>query len=1088
MENNTELILSEDLRNSSALEVAYANASSVLKREYLNSLTKYPVVPLSKEMPTDRDTWDYTRLYKITKLVYNKDESFLEKLTTIARAASIGNVSLVTIISSDGVNVSLLLGTVNKSYKKTMTNTTGDILKNSLSGSFCGLDIEKLRDEPVKDILSSFVDNEKFKVVSSISNVASLRDEDEDIKNYVQGIENLIEALQGKEYTIVTIADPISNQESSDVLSSLESLYTQLSVFEKTELAMNENASFSYSEQQSTSYSEAISRNISISQSHTTQTGWSESISKNESKTTNLGAGIAGGAAAVAAGITIASGGTGLPIAAIVAASGMIGGVLGGIVGSKTEGTTNSISRSGSQSDTVSRTESTGRTETIGQTNGITDTQSIGTGKSISFTVENKSVKNLLDNIDVQIERLKECASYGSFNACTYILTKVTDVNMIASGLFNALISGEKSNVQAAKVNMWGLNDGPDEEKKVLDILSYISNLTHPRFEIGNMVLTPSTLISGRELAIQLGVPKKSIQGLSVVYKVPFGRNVISFTKDRGKKLEIGKLYYMGATNKDTVALNMECFTSHVLITGSTGTGKTNVTCRILDSITDENPNVHFMVVEPAKGEYKHSFYNHPRLTGTNGVHVYGTNPKKMELLRINPFSFPDDIHVLEHVDRLVDILNVCWPMYAAMPAILKNAIIKSYEKCGWDIINSEYDWNKKIYPSFVDVLQCINEILESSAYSADSKGDYIGALCTRVEELTMGLDGQILVADEISAEELFDRNVIVDLSRVGSVDTKSLIMGILVMKLQEYRMTTDAIPNQPLKHVMVLEEAHNLLKKTSTEQTSESSNLTGKSVEMITNAIAEMRTYGEGFFIVDQAPSLLDEASVRNTNTKIVLRLPEAKDREVVGKSMALSDEQISELSKLDKGCAAVYQNDWEEAVLCQFEKYEKVKGHPEKNEELFEYNTTVHIETQSKIKKDVLKLLLDLAINEGEDINTDKVVVAEKLLLKLNVPFSMKVMIQRAMKSHNKYDLNDISGIVVELYDARKVVEKAKVSSDIETWNESILNMVDPELRKMSKNYMDVFVQCLLVEEAKKNKAYEDNVKFWKYKMREV
>ena len=87
------------------------------------------------------------------------------------------------------------------------------------------------------------------------------------------------------------------------------------------------------------------------------------------------------------------------------------------------------------------------------------------------------------------------------------------------------------------------------------------------------------------------------------------------------------------------------------------------------------------------------------------------------------------------------------------------------------------------------------------------------------------------------------------------------------------------------------------------------------------------MRTYGEGFIIADQSPDLLDEAVIRNTNTKIVLRLPNKSDRELVGTSMALSDDQITELAKLPKGVAAVYQNDWIEAVLCSFQKFEKVK-----------------------------------------------------------------------------------------------------------------------------------------------------------------
>lgn len=178
-------------------------------------------------------------------------------------------------------------------------------------------------------------------------------------------------------------------------------------------------------------------------------------------------------------------------------------------------------------------------------------------------------------------------------------------------------------------------------------------------------------------------------------------------------------------------------------------------------------------------------------------------------------------------------------------------------------------------------------------------------------------------LSDELTNDHLFDSNVIVDLSRVGSTETKSLLMGILVLKLQEYRMANGDM-NAELKHITVLEEAHNLLKRTSTEQMAESANLLGKSVEMLANAIAEMRTYGEGFIIADQAPGLMDLSVIRNTNTKIIMRLPDFSDRDLVGKSANLNDDQIIELAKLPKGVAAVYQNEWIQPVLCKVEKVE--------------------------------------------------------------------------------------------------------------------------------------------------------------------
>ena len=253
---------------------------------------------------------------------------------------------------------------------------------------------------------------------------------------------------------------------------------------------------------------------------------------------------------------------------------------------------------------------------------------------------------------------------------------------------------------------------------------------------------------------------------------------------------------------------------------------------------------------------------------------------------------------------------------------------------------------------------------MEESSYSSDTKSDYSGALITRIKSLTNGLNGQLLCSGiETNEKELFEEDAIVDLSRVGSMETRSLFMGILVMKLQEYHMSNKAMPDEKLKHLTILEEAHNLLRRTSVTQAQESSNLQGKSVEMLTNSIAEMRTYGEGFVIVDQAPGLLDEAVIRNTNTKIILRLPDSDDRETVGKSAALNDNQIAEIAKLPRGVAVIYQNDWIESVLCHFDRYEKKRPYERKvSQSVFPQD----IFTSNVFKKDGFKTL------KSEDVDS--------------------------------------------------------------------------------------------------------------------
>lgn len=149
--------------------------------------------------------------------------------------------------------------------------------------------------------------------------------------------------------------------------------------------------------------------------------------------------------------------------------------------------------------------------------------------------------------------------------------------------------------------------------------------------------------------------------------------------------------------------------------------------------------------------------------------------------------------------------------------------------------------------------------------------------------------------------------------------------------------------------HITVLEEAHNLFKILTSGGESE---LVGKSVRMITNTIAEIRTYGEGFIIVDQSPSSVDIAAIKNTNTKVVLRTPEANDREAVGRSMGLSTSQVNEIAKLPSGVAVVYQNNWISPVLDLIDKA-KVK-------ETYSYENPFVIKTAREARTELLCMLL--------------------------------------------------------------------------------------------------------------------------------
>ena len=258
--------------------------------------------------------------------------------------------------------------------------------------------------------------------------------------------------------------------------------------------------------------------------------------------------------------------------------------------------------------------------------------------------------------------------------------------------------------------------------------------------------------------------------------------------------------------------------------------------------------------------------------------------------------------------------------MYDAMSAFLKDAILRSYEALGWDLAASVFEGQEIRYPDFELLMEQLSELIDQSDYDAEVKSNYRGALITRIRSLTVGLNKMIFSEKQTAYDKIFDQNCILDISRVKSNETKALIMGLMVYILNEYRADKKTQSNRGLSHITVLEEAHHLLKNTAGTE----SDLIGKSVEMLTQTIAEIRTYGEGFIIVDQSPSAVDISAIKNTNTKIVLRTPEANDREAVGRSMGLTSDQVNEIAKLPSGVAAVYQNDWVNPVLTMIDKAE--------------------------------------------------------------------------------------------------------------------------------------------------------------------
>ena len=1036
---------------------------------YLEQIKElYVPIENKVEFGTDFQESYNIRYFNITKWVVDKKENSLEKLVNVYEVLSNEDCNIALVFNRTETNTEVFLAVVNTKNDSDNVNVENyrKRLLEAIKGNFPGSTVQNEKGIGRIPCLA----NSKPYSVATVSNLPTAKSE----KFISQTIEKLIDGIipsqPSENYTLILLASPIQDIENRKL--RLSELFSALAPYEKWQTnytftasdATTSMATFGVNVGASAGIQHGKNQSVNQSTGDTQTSGESQTDSSGQTEGTN----------------TSHTDGTNKGSSHNVSVP-----VVGGYGYTWNKGTSTADSIGQSTAKTVSRalakTASRALSQTVGQTLGSSSgvslgsniganfarasnvTATVGKNEGITQSFTNHNISHALKVLEEQMKRFEKGTAMGMWEFAAYVLSEDQNIANNVAHTYLALTQGEESFMSQSSVNLWrgdlGESSGDAEE-----IVAYLRELRHPLFGLNpNLLLADSTFnvypsivtstvpLTGQELAFSLNFPRKSIPGLPILECAEFGRNIAKFDEESvtDKTIHLGYIFHMYHKEDVPVNLSQNSLASHVFVTGSTGSGKSNTIYQLLNEGIKNG--LKFLVVEPAKGEYKHVFGNH------DDVSVYGTNPQLTPLLRLNPFSFPKEIHILEHLDRLVEIFNVCWPMYAAMPAVLKKAVEQSYQDCGWNLLESTNPYGR-LYPNFNDIADNIKTIIDSSEYDDENKGAYKGALITRIESLTNGINGLIFSNEELTNEHLFDTNVIVDLSRVGSTETKSLLMGILVLKLQEYRMTNGDM-NAELKHITVLEEAHNLLKRTSTEQMSESANLLGKSVEMLANAIAEMRTYGEGFIIADQAPGLMDLSVIRNTNTKIIMRLPDFSDRELVGKSANLNDDQIIELAKLPKGVAAVYQNEWIQPVLCKVEKVEYDKAD-------YQYDGNSYFDTLSPSIN--LKLTALLTGNNSFDEITKEELKFDILNSTLRRKYVRQIL-DYCDETVYEVKMTQIAPIIAQLYpETMKAIRNIGINSqDYKALTNAVIRELHKEVDGPLTNQLQInIVQALMTQ----------------------
>ncbi|HYU75630.1 MAG TPA: ATP-binding protein, partial [Ktedonobacteraceae bacterium] len=330
---------------------------------------------------------------------------------------------------------------------------------------------------------------------------------------------------------------------------------------------------------------------------------------------------------------------------------------------------------------------------------------------------------------------------------------------------------------------------------------------------------------------------------------------------------------------------------------------------------------VPFLVIEPVKTEYRALLHD---ASIANDVRLFTLGDENISPFRLNPFEVLSGTPISVHLDLLRSAFNASFGMWAPLPQVLEQCLHRIYEDRGWDIARST---NYRLdagadatdaFPTLSDLVAKVDEVTQKLGYEDKITADIRAALHTRLNALRAGGKGFMLdVQRSLPMRELLEHPTILELERMGDDDDRAFMMGLLLIRLAEYRRVSGKANG--LKHVLVIEEAHRLLTNVGQRQSEEESNPRGKAVEAFANLLSEIRAYGQGVIVADQVPVKLAPDVIKNTNLKIAHRIVAEDDRTALAGSMVMNERQKKMLATLSPGQAIMFSEGDDAPMLVQ-------------------------------------------------------------------------------------------------------------------------------------------------------------------------
>ncbi len=381
--------------------------------------------------------------------------------------------------------------------------------------------------------------------------------------------------------------------------------------------------------------------------------------------------------------------------------------------------------------------------------------------------------------------------------------------------------------------------------------------------------------------------------------------------------LSVGRLQNIISSEDTYIGINLKDLTKHMLVVGTPGSGKSTFLVGLMDRLWKQN-NIPFLVIEPAKNEYRALIDSIP------DMQIFSPGKNNVAPFVMNPFVPPRGVTLEKYKSIVKAAFSAAFEMWTPLDQLFDETLNVCYSEQGW--IDSMVIDDPTGCFSLADFVKTYREVVASKGYTGEYKKQIEAAGVLRFSGL---IEQSATIFDTrytVPVEDILNKPTVIELSAIRDVKQKSFIIAMLLNNIYAY-VEANNLNDGRLKNVLLLEEAHALLAGDTASQ-GDTANANAAAVKLLTDMLAEIRSRGVGIVVADQSPKKVTAAVIGNTNVKVMFRLVEADDKDIVKRSTVMSDIQWERLSKLRCGQAMFFFDKLDEVEEIAMDDYRLNNG----------------------------------------------------------------------------------------------------------------------------------------------------------------